>query len=414
MDGILVSISCLTYNHKEYIRNALDGFINQRTTFGYEVIIHDDASDDGTVEILKEYENKYPELFRVFYEEQNKYSTGEIGEILQNIDLNETRGRYIAYCEGDDYWIDNNKLQFQVDYMEKHPECSMTGHNVLIRDMKKGIEYPMDGFFEEVDVTAEDIIRNNRGAFQTSSFLIRKDVLPYYYKIQGDCTIGDWPLKLVSSACGRIHYFDRLMSVYRYCHSGAWSDSVDSNSVDHMRYRINMVRYFDRFNEFTNEKYVDVIEEQKEAFLDTIVSYNRYMDDIQFNALCDFFAEENSENLSYIPILKDKKRKVGEYDEKMKTFANRYKYIYVMGTGQYAEELVRIMDKNELDFEGFVVSNNQPLKSSFMGKSVNHLKDIIALGDEVGILIGIKKNLKDLIESSLKENNISNYYWPML
>lgn len=174
-----------------YLKNALNSFINQRTSFQYEIIVHDDASTDGTTEILKDYEKKYPNLIRAFYEEKNLYSQNLLSERMNEIDKNETRGKYIAYCEGDDFWIDNNKLQIQIDYMEQHPEYAMTGHNVIIMDSKNHTVMPMDGFNTEQDVTTEEIILNSKMCFQTSSFVIRKSVLNPHIELLQDCAIGD-------------------------------------------------------------------------------------------------------------------------------------------------------------------------------------------------------------------------------
>lgn len=121
---ILVSIQCITFNHKPYLRQALDSFLAQKTTFGVEVIVHDDASTDGTTDILKEYAEKYPGFIIPMYEEENQWKkTGMKPVFARMTDI--SRGKYIAYCEGDDFWQDPLKLQKQVEAMEKHPEASM-------------------------------------------------------------------------------------------------------------------------------------------------------------------------------------------------------------------------------------------------------------------------------------------------
>jgi len=116
----LVSIICLAYNHEKYIRQCLDGFVMQKTGFRYEIIIHDDASKDGTTAIIREYAKKYPGLFVTIFQEENQYSKGiPIGKTYM---YPLAKGKYIAECEGDDYWTDPYKLQKQVDFMESHPE----------------------------------------------------------------------------------------------------------------------------------------------------------------------------------------------------------------------------------------------------------------------------------------------------
>ena len=123
----LVSVCCITYNHASFIRKCLDGFLMQQTDFPIEILIHDDCSTDGTTEIIKEYAAQYPDLIFPLYEEENQYQQGKAGEIdLYN--YNRARGKYIAYCEGDDYWTDSLKLQKQVDFMESNPEYSVCWH----------------------------------------------------------------------------------------------------------------------------------------------------------------------------------------------------------------------------------------------------------------------------------------------
>lgn len=143
---ILVSICCITYNHAPFIRKALDGFLMQQAPSCVpqgvkmndwcEILIHDDCSTDGTTEIIKEYAAKYPDLIFPLYEEENQYSKG-VKVDFYNYDR--AKGKYIAYCEGDDYWTDPNKLQKQVDFMEMHLEYSVCFHCFKNYIMDKGI-----------------------------------------------------------------------------------------------------------------------------------------------------------------------------------------------------------------------------------------------------------------------------------
>ena len=127
MNSPLVSICCITYNHAQFIRKCLDGFLMQQTDFPIEILIHDDCSTDGTTEIIREYEAKYPNLIFPLYEEENQYQQGKAAEI-DFYNYRRARGKYIAYCEGDDYWTDPLKLQKQVDFMEANPEYSVCWH----------------------------------------------------------------------------------------------------------------------------------------------------------------------------------------------------------------------------------------------------------------------------------------------
>lgn len=129
----LVSVRCITYNHEPYIAQAIDGFLMQKTNFPFEVVIHDDASTDKTADIIREYEKKYPLIIKPIYQTENQYSKGN-GAVTKVVNT-KLKGKYIAFCEGDDYWIDENKLQVQFDFMEYHPECSLCVHNTIIHDL---------------------------------------------------------------------------------------------------------------------------------------------------------------------------------------------------------------------------------------------------------------------------------------
>lgn len=132
---MVVSICCITYNHAQFIRKCLDGFLMQKTDFPIEILIHDDCSTDGTTEIIREYEAKYPELIFPLYEEENQYQHGKAAEI-DFYNYRRARGKYIAYCEGDDYWTDPLKLQKQVDFMEANPEYSICFHDFQVYDVR--------------------------------------------------------------------------------------------------------------------------------------------------------------------------------------------------------------------------------------------------------------------------------------
>src|SRR3989304_1339440 len=127
----LVSICCITYNQGRYIQDALDGFLMQKTTFPIEIIIHDDASVDKTTDIIKEYKKKHPNLITAIYQSENQYSNGVRG-IAARFTFPKARGKYIALCEGDDYWTDPRKLQKQVDIMESDPAISFCFHSVKL------------------------------------------------------------------------------------------------------------------------------------------------------------------------------------------------------------------------------------------------------------------------------------------
>lgn len=140
VDGskIMASISCLTFNHGAYIRQALDSFLMQKTNFEYEILVHDDASTDGTGEILREYGEKYPDKVKPLIQRSNQYSQG-IDNISGAFNFPRVRGKYIFMCDGDDYWISPDKMQKQVDYLEAHPDCTLCIHSAEIELVGKAL-----------------------------------------------------------------------------------------------------------------------------------------------------------------------------------------------------------------------------------------------------------------------------------
>lgn len=211
---LMVTIRCITYNHEPYIRQCLDGFVMQKTNFRFEAIVHDDASTDGTAAIIREYAEKYPDIIKPIYETENQYSKkdGSLTRIMNE----HTHGKYVAICEGDDYWIDTLKLQKQVDYMEAHPTCSMCFHNAFVFTTNKdgGISARLfNDIQEQKDLSAEDVICDWK--VPTASILYRKSK---YVPPKGLAKIysGDYSLILCLFINGPVHYLnDSIMSVYR-------------------------------------------------------------------------------------------------------------------------------------------------------------------------------------------------------
>ena len=146
MDQPLLSVSLITYNQAKFIRQCLNGIVMQRTTFPIEILVHDDASTDGTQDIIKEYTARYPGLINPILQTENQYSKGV--KIDMEFNYRRARGKYIATCEGDDFWTDPDKLQRQVDILEKHPDYSMCCHACAILEeetQKKTMPMPLCG-----------------------------------------------------------------------------------------------------------------------------------------------------------------------------------------------------------------------------------------------------------------------------
>lgn len=265
---VMVSICCAVYNHLPYLKQAIDGFLAQKTTFDYEIIISDDVSTDGSRELLREYQKKFPEKIRVLFQEKNQYSKGK--KIIFDILIPEARGKYIAICEGDDYWVDPNKLQKQFDIMERETSCVFCVHKV--QDVNAdgellGNMYPPEEMPEGL-IVQQDFIRMlfapSRYWFHTSSFFLRASevkrfdgIYPAFIKQSG---VGDVPLTWLLANCGDVYYIDSEMSCYRRDLSGSWS--VRMQRRDYRRRMVQkQLEALKAYNDYTGHKYDSLLSE---------------------------------------------------------------------------------------------------------------------------------------------------------
>jgi len=214
----LVVISCITYNHEPYLRDALEGFVMQQTNFPIVAIVHDDASTDGSADIIREYAVKYPDLILPVYEIENQYSKHDCSLSRIMIQARAATGaRYAALCEGDDYWINPHKLQKQVDFLEAHPDYSLCFHNAMVHyedGVKPDCEFAV---LETREYTEHEIAGGWITA--TASFCFKTSV--YYsslfriYAQSDKFLVGDYPLVMCLLREGKAFAFSEVMSVYR-------------------------------------------------------------------------------------------------------------------------------------------------------------------------------------------------------
>jgi glycosyltransferase involved in cell wall biosynthesis len=221
----VVSICCITYNQAPFIRECLDGFLMQETTFPVEIVIHDDASTDGTADIIREYEARHPGIIRALYQTENQFRKVRHLDVIFNFPR--SRGRYIALCEGDDYWTAPDKLQMQVDFMESHQQYSGCFHNVTVvyedGSTRAHSQYarPLKDTFTLKDFAAHNYIA-------TPSALFRARLFPRFPDWYAQVPIGDWPLHMLNAEHGAVGYVDRVCAVYRVHNRGVWSSLSES------------------------------------------------------------------------------------------------------------------------------------------------------------------------------------------
>lgn len=250
---IFVSIKCAVYNHEQYIRQCLEGFVMQKTNFRFEAIVHDDASTDGSAAIIREYAEKYPDIIKPIYEIENQYSKrdGSLTRVMNAA----CKGKYIAVCEGDDYWIDPLKLQKQFDFMETHSDYILCGTNGLIL-WDNGVKAPeyFHRRFISMELMPEDVI--NKWPFPTASLFYRKELLNFSDDFKCRIYSSDIRLILVALANGRIWSSNAITTIYRLNNNINSSTNRIKSKKDHGLFYIGqMIQLYSSYNEYTNQRF---------------------------------------------------------------------------------------------------------------------------------------------------------------
>lgn len=254
---IMVSVLTTAYNHAQFIAGALDSFVKQKTDFAFEVIVHDDASTDGTAEIIREYASKYPDIIRPILQNENQYSKGiDVYDFMEPL----VRGKYIALCEGDDYWCDDLKLQKQVDFLEAHTDYVACAHNNWVINYetgKKTLAYPGDG---DRDLHIENYLSGNGKNYHTSSIVYRRDKCMGIEDFVREPLLigGDNILEAYLLLQGKIRFLNDTMSVYRLMSPNSWTKS-NSNSQKTISILEDRIRFFEIIDQYTNGAYSEYI-----------------------------------------------------------------------------------------------------------------------------------------------------------
>lgn len=237
MEEIMVSVICTTYNQKNYISRCLKSLVSQKTSFKYEIIVHDDASNDGTADVVREYADKYPELIIPILQNENQYSQHKscVREFIDPL----VKGKYRAYCEGDDFWCDEEKLQRQYEVMEANPQCSICVHSTKrVNDTGIEIEPPFPNIdFEEGVVSTQSIIDSfPEWSFQFSSFFIRVEDYEKIYTLDKELfnsfPVGDVRILYCMAALGDYYYLKRVMSCYTVNAQNSWTRRQNKRSLN--------------------------------------------------------------------------------------------------------------------------------------------------------------------------------------
>ena len=290
--SVEVSVVCNAYNHEKYIRSALEGFVMQKTSFPFEVLVHDDASTDRTAEIIREYEIKYPDIIKPIYSTENQYSKNDGS--LSRIQYGRVQGKYIALCEGDDYWTDPLKLQKQYDLLESHPEIDICA--TAAKTEKNGeIVGRVSPSSRDTLFSLQEVILGGGGFVATASLMyrtsIQKNPLPFFNVLRLDYTT-----QIAGSIRGGMLYLAEDTCVYRLATVGSWTNRMSNDSAK-LKAHINRVKkMLMQLDIDTSRKYHDVITKKIKKN-----QFSIYLLEYDYNAIC---AEENKEIFMEMPLPK--------------------------------------------------------------------------------------------------------------
>jgi glycosyltransferase involved in cell wall biosynthesis len=275
-----LSIICSTFNHEKYITACIDSFLMQKVDFSYEVLIHDDASTDNTQNIIEVYKKKYPNIIKPILQTENQYQLGKNN--WSEYQFPRAKGKYIALCEGDDYWTDPYKLQKQVNFLENNEDFASVFHPVdwLIQNtntLTKGAYIPpiKKEYYTKLDLlehcnfipTCSVIFRN------------RKDLIPSWFS---EIVIGDFVIHLLNCEYGKHGFINQSMAVYRNHSTGLYSSQTTIQN------KTTLAITYEKLNKYLK-------------FSDKEINYaNRYLSKIYFYLSDYFFHKDKTKSLFYL------------------------------------------------------------------------------------------------------------------
>ena len=362
-----VSIICNTYNQESYLEKAIESMLAQRTSFDYEIIIHDDVSTDGTIEIIRKYVEAYPEKIRAIYERENQYSKG--ADFITPMIRDVAKGKYIALCEGDDFWIDKNKLQLQRDALENHLECDMCAcwGCTVTEDEKREISQIRPRIGNGI-LTTENVISGGGQYLVTPGLFFRKQMYENMMEFEKIISL-DYAIQIKGSLRGGIFYLDRKMAVYRRYAVGSWTNDVLKNNERLMAQWEIEKRLLETLDLDTNGKYHEVIMERMKAYIP--------------------FEQQMESRLEDILLLMQK-----------------YKHqCYIWGMGRRGKSLENFFSRHNLKIDGICDAINTDIgKTTEYGNKIFHTENVLKNAEV--ILASTKWAYEDLIKTDFSGNII--------
>ena len=403
--SIMVSVLMTAYNHEKYIRDAIEGVVYQQTSFPIELIVHDDASTDDTAQIIKEYAKKYPNIVKPIFEKENIYSTGK-KDIFFDILMQRASGKYIAICEGDDYWIDKHKLQKQYDFMESHPDFSMTMHNAWKLDMNTGNKILLNTFSSSGYYSLEDQVRAGLGSKfpATASYFFRREMWHTYPDELKKGLVGDYFIRLYNASKGKVYYFEEPMSVYRYMTDGSFTQKISVNSDYYCRYIRDIVRKYNALDKYLNYQFHDIYQK---AIASNIIGYlASESKDSRINDSIDLSSEF---------ISRCRKHLDEDYLEpEIAGHINFNSKVWIYGTSSLGKIYFHKLLNHDINVKGFAVTDGYTKPELFEGKKVSNLSEVLRNDSDTLFVVAVQPINADSIIEGLQKANITNYIYPLM
>lgn len=376
-----ISILCKTYNHEKYVRKALDGFLMQKGDFEYEILVHDDASTDRTVEILKEYQKKYPGKIVLILQKVNQYSKGV--EIYQTFLCPLAKGKYIALCEGDDFWIYDRKLQNQYELMEANPNISLCYHNALVyREETDSLQLNVfnhsSGYIED-----RDIICTTKGWYPTASFFGRTDYIKEQPELKA--ATADEGLRTYMACRGDLYFINGAWSVYREFANGSWNEKYRKDKTLASKYIANIVNYFTKFDNYSGRRFSAYLHEKYMQAVRRFFGVNFGCGYTVEQFECGLAELKNMSDHSIISIIEAFHEEyiiwsVDYYEYVVKNKINKliqngYK-LYIYGAGAEAVKAIVVLMRWGISIDGLIVTKRKDGINALLGYPIYSVEEM--------------------------------------
>lgn len=413
--NIDITVFCLTYNHADYIRDALESFLMQKTSYTYNVFVYDDASTDGTSDILREYEKKYPEIFDIYISSCNIYNSPEREKIMDKLYKEHIVGRYVAWCEGDDYWTDSNKLQKQIEFMEQNPECSMTAHGAYWLDCQTGVLKDYNPYNENRYLAGDEIILQPQGNLPTASLVIRKDAFIRDIEFPA-CDVGDIPMQLYALCKGEIYYFNCQMSLYRYMHAGSWTKEIAGAFENNNIHAYHMIDFMEKYDKYSKGMYHEYIRKRCSDYLYSRINEYKFMSSDEY---CDRMQKLKKRLACREQRFIENQCKVFKLFKENYILSSierkkimKFRYVVIMGTGDYSKYITFLLEYNSIHYAGYVVTEATNSMNSDERK-VWGFNNYTYRKEDTLVIVGISQKSEKSVLEALDKNGFHNVITPL-